>query len=292
MDDKLVRTFLQVAASGSILAAAEELGYAQSSVTSQIRALEDRLGKALFIRLPRGVSLTEEGRVFERYARRYEQLTDALKRDLSGDRPLKGMIRVIALESFVVYRVMGVLATFLNEHPEVRLELETGYQKEITDGVRKGLFDLGLIPNDPADETLGFEPLEIVELALVGSRSSDMQGAELSRYPLISFDPGCVYRQASVDQFRLLGVEPESEMRFNSLEMIKEAVKCGMGVSLLPLHAIRSELADGTLIELDWTPRVRMTHGFVARKRQPLSEAAEALKTFVTKAMAKQQSEY
>ena len=92
-------TFIHVAELGSFTRAAEQLGYSQSTVSFQIKQLEDELGCLLFERINHTITLTERGRDLVSYAHKIRSLTDELKENLAGEEELSGHIHIVTPDS-------------------------------------------------------------------------------------------------------------------------------------------------------------------------------------------------
>src|SRR4051794_25715284 len=112
MDLRQLKTFRAVADSLSFTRAADALDYAQSSVTAQIRALEDELGVRLFDRLGRRVALTEAGLRLLAYADKMLDLADEAAHAIAeGDEP-SGQLIIAAPETLSTYRLPPLLKQF------------------------------------------------------------------------------------------------------------------------------------------------------------------------------------
>ena len=122
MDLKNLRTFIYVAELGSFTKAARQLGFAQPTVSAQIRQLEEEMEVRLFERIRHTVNLTEGGRELLRYAYQVTQLTEELGRDLRLEKGAVGLIRLAMADS-----LCGPLGRsfrdFWERHPGVRLQI-------------------------------------------------------------------------------------------------------------------------------------------------------------------------
>lgn len=122
IDAALLRAFVTAAETGNLSAAADRLARTQAAVSMQIRRLEDDLGHRLFDRSPRGVSLTEPGRVFLGFARQALGAAEAGRQALEGTEVV-GSVRLGVLEDIAVGGLMGQIARFAASYPDVRLDL-------------------------------------------------------------------------------------------------------------------------------------------------------------------------
>lgn len=121
-----LRVFLAVARAGTLRAAATAVGQTQPTIGRRLRALEERLGHALFQRTSDGFLLTDEGAAVLQYAERMEEEAFGLMRTLSGtDAFLSGLLRVSSSDWFGQHVLTPVFARFLSKYPGVSIELIT-----------------------------------------------------------------------------------------------------------------------------------------------------------------------
>ncbi|UUZ86539.1 LysR family transcriptional regulator [Paenibacillus sp. P26] len=149
--------------------AAERLGYVQSTVTTQMRLLEEAASCKLFDRLPRGVEPTEAGRRLADYAYRFFKLGQELEEAPLVTGEPRGTVRLRMLESFGAALMDEVLPGFLSAYPAVELQLESGFHKDTLEAVVSERADLGIVPLDPGRPDLIFEPPLDDELIWVAS---------------------------------------------------------------------------------------------------------------------------
>ena len=102
-------TFLKIAEMNSFSAAADSLGYAQSTVTTQIKQLEDELGCMLFERLGKTISVTSSGEKLTAYAEKMLQLERDIRLDVSDDENTVGVLRLGVSESLCISRFPRIL---------------------------------------------------------------------------------------------------------------------------------------------------------------------------------------
>ena len=126
MEFRQLQSFCTVANTLSFTRAANLLGYAQSSITTQIQQLEDELEAKLFERLGKSIVLTSEGECFLIYAKQILHLSLTAKEAVSGSITPKGSIVIGAPESLCVHRLPLVLQEYRKRYPEVKISLKTG----------------------------------------------------------------------------------------------------------------------------------------------------------------------
>ncbi|MFD8211219.1 LysR family transcriptional regulator [Streptomyces sp. NPDC059695] len=254
MELRLLTTFEKVADVLSFTRAAAELGYAQSSVTSQIRALESSLGVDLFERLGSRIRLTEAGERLLPYARRMAELAEEARTAVAATAEPSGPIAIGTMESLTSYRLPPLLEYFHHRYPKVRLTLRPTLGDETRQALRQGTYDVGfLMEAETEHEGLESEVLAPEPLVLVAAPGHPLAGgtelstADLAGTPLVGTEPGCAYR----DLFEAALRAPRF-LEFGTIEASKRAVASGLGIALLPRVAVAEELAGGTLVPLPW----------------------------------------
>ncbi len=148
MNQAALRCFAAVADTGSIRAAAELLHLAPSAISRRIMQIERELGVRLLQRQPRGVRLTEAGRLFLRYAREGLTQMARLQSEITDLTQMRsGRLRLAASESAPLdLLARGVLA-FLGHYPGIEVEIDIADEVTVSDLVRRGVADLGVAPD-------------------------------------------------------------------------------------------------------------------------------------------------
>ncbi|MGW3425567.1 LysR family transcriptional regulator [Streptomyces phaeochromogenes] len=264
MEIRLLVTFEKVATVLSFTQAAAELKYAQSSVTSQIRALESSLGVQLFDRLGSHIRLTEAGDRLVPYARQIIELSEEARAAVVGTEEPSGTLTVGTMESLTSYRLSPLLELFHHRYPGVRLSMRPTLGDETRQALRQGTYDVGFLM-ERETEHAGLEVMPLTEepLALVAAPGHPLAGAAVStvstvstadlvREPLLATEPGCAYRDLFEEELNTRSAEPVSFMEFGTIEATKRAAAAGLGIALLPAVTVAEELADGRLVALPW----------------------------------------
>ncbi|MEU7072514.1 LysR family transcriptional regulator [Streptomyces narbonensis] len=256
MELRLLVTFEKVADVLSFTRAAADLGYAQSSVTGQIRSLETSLGVDLFERLGSRIRLTEAGERLLPYARRMTELADEARAAVASAGDPSGTIAVGTMESLTSYRLPPLLEYFHHRYPKVRLTLRPTLGDATRQALRQGTYDVGfLMEPDTEHEGLESEVLAPEPLVLVAGPGHPLAGrtgltsADLAAAHLVGTEPGCPYRDLFEEELREWA---PPFMEFGTIEATKRGVTSGLGVALLPRVAVAEELASGALVALDW----------------------------------------
>jgi DNA-binding transcriptional LysR family regulator len=296
MDMRHLQTFLVVSDLLNFTRAADALGYAQSSVTGQIRTLEEEMGQPLFDRLGRRVALTEAGRRLRPYAAQMLSLArEATQAGAEAD-SFRGTLTIGAAESLCVFRLPAVLRAYRLRYPQVQIHLHAGGCQALRDGLRTGALDLALLLDAEAPE-----PPDLIVRSLVQERISvvaypwhplaTVRGvalADLSGVPLIHTEPESTYRIAFDRELARAGVKPGPVMEFNSVEAIKQCVMAGLGIAVLPHITCAAEFEQGSLVELDWAgPGVSVVTQVVYHRDKRIAPAMGAFLEAVQQALVR-----
>jgi DNA-binding transcriptional LysR family regulator len=253
-----VEAFLTVAERRSVSAASAVLYVTQPALTARIKNLERELGVELFIRSPRGMRLTAEGRAFRPHAQRaVQELAEGreLLRELREGRV--GELLVGAAPAISTYVLPLVLRRFQAEFPNVHLIVRTGHSEEVLDLVLREQVQIGLVRElpHPAVESVPLYEDEIVLVVHPGHRFAEPDASsivvhELGEERLILFDRTSSYFVLTSTFFREAGVVPRGVMELDNVDATKKMVEHGLGIAFLPYTAVREELASGSLREV------------------------------------------
>ena len=237
LDLELLKTFVCVVDEGSFTRAAERVHRTQSTVSQQVRKLEELVGHALLLRDRTGqnISVTEHGELLIHYARRLLALSSEATQALASDLDLE-ILRIGVPEDFDARRLALILAGFNRARPEARLETFSGMSGDLKQKLSAGDLDIALVKREPdSGPCWAAWPEELVWV-----KGADMDTAN-AVVPLALFPHGCIYRQRAI---RLLDVAQRPwRVAFgsHSLTGIQAAVACGLGVSVLPVSAVLPE---------------------------------------------------
>ncbi len=258
MDLHTLQTFRVAARTLSFTQAAAALGYAQSSVTAQMKSLEESLGVPLFDRLGNRLQLTEPGERLRGYVDRLLALADEAKAAVRGDGP-RGTLAFTAPETVCTYLLPPLLKQFTETFPAVQLRFVPLPVREFKRALMDGAIDLAFILEETFTRgSLCLEHLRDEPLAVVAQPSHPLVGkARVTARDLIGeavllTELGCSYRNRFERSLIQAGAHPKSRMEFQSIEAIKRCVEAGLGIAALPRVAIADEVAAGRLAELAW----------------------------------------
>jgi DNA-binding transcriptional LysR family regulator len=260
MEIRQLKSFKTVANLMSFNKAAGQLHYAQSSISVQIQTLEEELGVQLFDRLGKRVQLTETGSMLLKYTDKILDLVDETHSAVKADMEPVGALTVRIPESFGVHRLPAVLKVFHSRFPKVQLNFITCAIEGLSRDLRKGVTDLAFLLSesigepDIEAETLGFESVVLVaapDHPLSAKKS--VHTRDLAGTTILFSRVDCSYRKVFEQILEHEEVTRFNKFVFNSVEMIKQCVMAGLGVSILPRVAVEEDVRQKRLCILPWS---------------------------------------
>ena len=231
MDSNLLKVFVAVANNKSISLGAQELGYAQSNVTSRIKQLEKSIGQALFHRVPKGVILTAEGeKLFKHAVEIVRKVEDAIL-DMQNIQEQKKLI-VGSTDCNAAVRISSFLMKLHEDYPNTQLELLTGTTRDMIQLLLNYKVDVAFISGEPINNELIVLQKYEEEIAILEPKDKNAPNV------ILSFKEGCAYDEFLKNYYIQKGEQIEKSLAFGSLETILACVKSGMGKTLLPTNLV------------------------------------------------------
>jgi len=259
MDLKQLNTFLTLSNLLNFTKAAEYLGYAQSSITAQIRQLEMELDTVLFDRIGKKVILSDAGRRLIPYAVQILQLSVDMKSAVSYSERPEGTLVVGTAESLSVYRLPAVIKEYRKLYPQVDIELRLLSSSDCIAGLSDGNIDIAFSIGNKIGMKNGREVLEIQEtIQILASPGHPLSGRrnltskDFEGEALLLTGRDCGYRGAFTNRLAKDHVVPRVVLETDSVQVIKQAAMSGLGICVLPAVSVMQEVADGKLILLDF----------------------------------------
>ncbi len=222
---------------GSFTRAGERVHRTQSTVSQQIKRLEDELGRPLLNRTGKQVAPTEHGERLLSYARRLLSLAEEA-RDVLARPGNEGAVRLGIPQDFAAFRLTKLLATFARSHPGLRLDVRADQSVYLRRDLERGDLDLALIKRDAGDD--GGIAAWPERLHWVTSKANPAHAGSGS-VPLIFFPTGCLYRTRAIHALESAGRTWHMAYTSSSLAGIQAAVAAGMGLSILSEMAIQAD---------------------------------------------------
>jgi len=284
MELRQLKTFVTAATMLSFTKAANELGYAQSSVSNQIQALEEELGTMLFERLGKQIKLTKDGEHLYAYAAQILKLSDEAKDLIASSLIPKGSLMIGTPESLCTHRLPEIFKAFRARYPKVEINLHFDLGSDYRAHLRKNTVDIVFFLDVPCNENdlithvLFEEPMAVIAAPSHPlAKKSQIGPHDLNGQALILTPPGCSYRRILESILTQAGAKPSSVMGVSSNEVIKKFVGDGWGIGFLPRITINQEVITNQLIELPWAgPSFDIKAQLIYHKEKWLSPALRA----------------
>lgn len=254
MELRELKTFQKVATLLSFNRAAEVLHYAQSTVSAQIKTLEDELGLPLFDRLGKQIVLTDAGEKLLKYSRRLLAFHEETYAEIKGQKELRGSLTIRIPQTIATCYLPPILVEFHACYPRVRFEFQSCTVYTLAQELSAGTIDLAFLLSESVQaaslqtEVLGFEELVLVahpENPLAGKASVSFQ--DLRGQVLLYAKTDCDYPLKFQKMLADEKIKLANSMEFNSVEAVKQCVMAGLGFALMPAVGVRREVESGAL---------------------------------------------
>jgi DNA-binding transcriptional LysR family regulator len=257
-DLTLLRAFVRIVEGGSISAAARTLKLPQPTLSRHLRTLEERCGGALLHRDTHRMRLTEAGHRLLEDARTMLELAESAAQRIHEDQAvLRGHLRLFATIDFGQFTVSRLISRFLRAHPEVTAEL--GYSNRPMHMIEEG-YDAGVVVGGVTDESVITRPAGKVVRYLVGApelvsqRRAVKEPSDLEAWPWVALagvqfgGSENVVLSAPKREEQTIRIRPV--LISEGVTSLREAVRSGLGVAVLPDWLARKDLVAGRLVRL------------------------------------------
>ena len=228
---ELLRTFVAVVDGGGFTRAAERLHRTQSTVSQQLKRLEERLTTPLLERNTRRVTLTERGELLLGYARRLLALNDEALAALA-ETQLQGRVRLGSAQELADGGLADLLAHFTRLHPGVALEVRVDANLKLRDEVARGELDLAVLFQEPGEPRNGIRCEVVDRLRRVWVASPDLTITEDEPLPLVLSNGPCIFRNAVLGALDTVARPWRIALSTPSLSGMRAAIRAGLGVGV------------------------------------------------------------
>jgi DNA-binding transcriptional LysR family regulator len=245
LDIDQLQTFIAIVDSGSFTKAADRVFKTQSAVSMQMRRLEERVGKQLFIKDGRGNRLSAEGEKLLNYARRIIRLNNEAIAAFDDNR-LEGTLRIGTPDDYADRFMPEIIGRFAKTHPNVEMYIVCEPSTDLAERMHRGELDIALVTHNPrqrVSDVVRTEPLCWVSSANHPIRDD-------APVPLAVGRRDCQWRQVACATLDAVGREYQVLFTSWSCTVVAAAVLAGMAVSVVPESALRTGMkvlsqADG-----------------------------------------------
>ena len=232
LDLELLRTFVAVVDGGGFTRAAQRLNRTQSTVSQQLKRLEERLETPLLTRNTRSLSLTGRGELLLGYARRLLTLNDEALAAMAETR-LQGRVRIGSAQEVADGGLADVLAHFSRLHPGVVLEGRVDANLKLRDEVERGELDMAVLFQEPGEQLdEGGSSEVIARLRRVWVCSPALEIPERDPLPLVLSNGPCIFRNSVLGALDGIGRPWRIALSTPSLAGLRAALRAGLGISV------------------------------------------------------------
>ena len=260
MEIRNLTTFVHVAELGSFTKAAKVLDYSQSTISFQIKQLENELGCLLFERINHTIMLTEKGQELLEYAQRIHNLTEEFNQKRNAALPVEADIHILSPDSVCEDMMLTNYIDFHRHHPGISLKFTTADTPTMFRMLDHNEADLMLTLDNhiyQSDYVIAKEE-QVAMHFVTGAGSPYATEAKLSireiiKYPFILTEKSIGYRSAFDKSLAEKSLEIDPILEIGRTDVITSVLEGGVGVSFLPDFVTRKKVDDGKLVYLNVT---------------------------------------
>jgi DNA-binding transcriptional LysR family regulator len=259
MDLRLIRTFVKVAELESFTAAANKLGYAQSTVTAQIKLLENDLNTILFERIGKAIFLTKDGRNFLTYAKQLISMEREIYNTFGASAKNNGSLIIGAAQSLCNDLVPCILKEYKSKYPEVTIKIKFEDSCSFPQMLKQNEIDLAFSIGQQvhSDELVCFAKREEQMCFLAApdyplAKENKITLEQIKQYPLLLTEEGCAYHNELMRLAEEYSVSLNIMLESGNVQMLKQFAINGLGIAFLPLTAVAESIDRKELIILPW----------------------------------------
>ena len=285
MNLELYKTFYQIARSGSILKASEQLYISQPAVSRAIRQLEHELGCSLFFRTSRGVRLTQQGQVlFEHIDRAFGFIATGEKKIAELQSLSAGEISIGVSDTLCKYYLIPYLKLFNTYHPAIRIHVTCPSTPGIIKLLKAGKIDFGIINMPLDDDQLSYKNImEIQDCFVAGEKYRQLSYKvlsvrELVKYPLLLLERSSNTRIYIDEYFRQNSISVEPAFELGNIDLLMQFARYDFGLACVIRNFVEDELDEGRFYEIKLAEKIPpRSICAVWLKEVPLSAAAREM---------------
>ncbi len=280
-----LRLIREVAQQRSVSKAARISGISQSAASQQIQELERELGAALFDRSTRPLTVTAAGKLYSDYCRDVLRRGDELHAGLQRlSQQINGSVNLAAIYSVGLSEMADIETRFSERFPDAELHVSYLRPERVYEAVERDEADLGLVSYAEGSRDIAALPWREEEMVVAVARAHPFANYEsvsvskLEGQSFVGFDEDLPIEGHIARYLREHRVNVETTLRFDNLQMIKEAVAHEAGISIMPRRVMKEDIAQGRLLALSLDPaELYRPVGIIHRRRKSFNHAAMGL---------------
>ncbi len=255
MNTKNLITFKTILEMGSFQKAANKLNYTQSTVTFQIKQLEEELALKLFEKIGRRMELTQAGRDILPYVDTILQGAEQINNYGKKMSEITGSLKLAIPDSILIYTIQPFIQAFSHEAPNIQLVINSVQSEDVNQAVMDGTADIGInCEKDSYPDTIIHKYLGTYRILLVAAPFADSSLLDFTTphqrkpFSLICNEPNGYY-QLEMDKYLAeKDIVLEPYMKVQSIEAVKRCVMNNLGIAVVPTYSIVEELKNGSLM--------------------------------------------
>jgi DNA-binding transcriptional LysR family regulator len=284
VDLERAKLFRDIAQTRSVSKGAKQNGISQSAASQHLQDLEQQLGLPLLDRGSRPLIVTDAGKLYLELCRDVLRCQDEFQAALERMKTeVEGTVRVASIYSVGLSEMSQLEQEFSRRYPEAHLEVEYLRPEKVYEAVVTDHADLGLLSYPEATKEVTVLPWRQEEMVVAASpyhalaEKSEVRPEDLNGLDFVGFDEDLPIRR-DIDRFlREHHVEVNLTLHFDNLQMIKEAVAHGEGVSIMPARIMEEEVKQGRLVPIPISSlRLYRPVGIVHRRKKRFHRAGQA----------------
>jgi len=257
MNTKNLLTFKTILETGSFQKAADKLNFTQSTVTFQMKQLEEELSIKLFEKIGRKMELTQAGKDILPYIENILQAAEQINNYGKSLSEITGTLRLAIPDSILIYNMQPFIQAFAHEAPNVQLVINSIQSGEINQSVVDGIADIGInCEKDSYPDSVIHKKLGKYKAVLVASPFADRSLLDFvtphqrKPFSLICNEPDGYY-QLDIDKYLAeKDIILNPHMKVQSIEAVKRCVMNNLGIAVVPTYSIGEELKNASLMPI------------------------------------------
>lgn len=258
MNTKNLITLKTILETGSFQNAADKLNYTQSTVTFQMKQLEEELSIKLFEKIGRKMELTQAGKDILPYVETILQATEQINNYGKSLSEITGTLRLAIPDSILIYNMKSLIQAFLHKAPNIQLVINSLPSDEINHAIINGIADIGIdCDKGNYPDTIIHKLLSPFRACLVAAPFADTKELDFisphqrKSLSMICNEPNSNYQRGITEYLERKDIILNPYMKMQSIEAVKRSVMNNLGIAYVPIFAIREELKNGSLIQIN-----------------------------------------
>lgn len=257
MNTKNLLTFKTILETGSFQKAADKLNFTQSTVTFQMKQLEEELSIKLFEKIGRKMELTQAGKDILPYVENILQAAEQINNYGKSLSEITGTLRLAVPDSILIYNMQPFIQSFLYKAPNIQLVINSLPSDDINEAILNGVADIGVdCDKGNFSDSIIHKPLSPFKTVLVTSPFADKKEFDFisphqhKSLSMICNEPNSNYQRGIAEYLERKDIVLNPYMKMQSIEAVKRSVMNNLGIAYIPIFAIREELKNGSLVQI------------------------------------------